>query len=235
MRATLRLIQVNSKSWLVRKTGNKRPDISPNIDSFAFKSLWHNVCVQSLPCLFILFLQTSYRSKRCHVLKKEKKQNKTTPANWGRKMFSTGFKKKNLTFIYIAIKRIAAAAHLCAQRLLFFISIRIYIRYAFIKRASGPCRHFQESVHSLTVTLIWTTWPRMELELMANAVIWHPNTPNTFLHQLFSFMFCFLGFSFYFVRVNYFIFVKSRKQNQYTRPLSWIYTDGFVKILDNQQ
>lgn len=45
-------------------------------------------------------------------------------------------------------------------------------------------------------------WPQMELELMANTVIWHPNTPNTFLQQLCSFMFCFLGF-FCFVGVNF--------------------------------
>lgn len=78
-------------------------------------------------------------------------------ANWCLKMFSTVF-FLNLTFIYIAIKRIAAGTHLCAQKLLFFLlEFEFILGMLLIKHASGPCRHFQEFVHSLTVTLIWTT------------------------------------------------------------------------------
>lgn len=57
--------------------------------------------------------------------------------------------------------------------------------------------------HSLLHSFEQQQWPQMELELMANMVIWHPNTPNTFLQQLFSFMFCILGVFFCFVRVNF--------------------------------
>lgn len=36
-------------------------------------------------------------------------------------------------------------------------------------------------IHLLLHSFEQQQWPQMELELMANTVIWHPNTPNTFL------------------------------------------------------
>lgn len=131
----------------------------------------------------------------------------------------------NLTFIYIAIKRIAAGAHLCAQKLLFFLlELEFILGMLLIKHASGPCRHFQEFVHSLTVTLIWTTTMATN---GTGAYGFHRylapkkslSTAIIYLHVLFFRFFC--------LCVSdcewFFIFVK------------WISPDRFVKILDSHQ